>query len=150
MIESRTTPTLVVLEYMDSIIGMFRVGGFSVDLTHHVMHAMGSRMLGFTQELFDDSQNVDPEVQEVMLREMAGKYPYVTELAMAVAHDEESVVGQGCDDQFEFEFALDLLLDGFERLRQKEWTGRQHVTVAVDHAGVGTPVPSPLSILPLL
>jgi len=119
VIESRTTPTPVVLEYMDSMIGMFRVGGFSVDLTHHVMHAMGSRMWGFTQELFDDSQSLDPEVQAVMLREMAGKYPYVTEIAMAVAHDEESVVGQGCDDQFEFEFALDLLLDGFERLRQQ-------------------------------
>ncbi len=122
VIESRTTPTPVVLEYLDSMIGMFRVGGFSVDLTHHVMHAMGSRILGFTQELFDDSQSVDPEVQAVMFGEMAGKYPYVTEIAMAAAHVEESVVGQGCDDQFEFEFALDLLLDGFERLRQQAWT----------------------------
>jgi AcrR family transcriptional regulator len=119
VIESRNTPTPVVLEYMDSMIGMFRVGGFSVDLTHHVMHAIGSRMLGFAQELFDDSQPVDPQVQAVMLREMAGKYPYITEIAAAAAHDEESVVGQGCDDQFEFEFALDLLLDGFERLQQQ-------------------------------
>jgi hypothetical protein len=31
-------------------------------------------------------------------------------------------VGPGCDDQFEFEFALDLLLDGIERLRQQELT----------------------------
>ncbi len=121
VIESRTTPTPAVLEYLDSMIGMFRVGGFSVDLTHHVMHAMGSRILGFTQELFDDSQSVDPEVQAVMFREMAGKYPYVTEIAMAAAHVEDSVVGQGCDDQFEFEFALDLLLDGIERLQQRGW-----------------------------
>jgi hypothetical protein len=35
---------------VNSIIGMFRAGGFSVDLTHHVMHALGSRMWGFTQE----------------------------------------------------------------------------------------------------
>jgi hypothetical protein len=27
------------------------------------------------------------------------------------------VVGQGCDDQFEFEFALDLMLDGLETKR---------------------------------
>jgi AcrR family transcriptional regulator len=121
-IESRTTPTPVVLEYLDSMIGMFRVGGFSVDLTHHVMHALGSRVLGFTQELFDASPSVDPEVQAVMLGEMAAKYPYVTEIAMAAAHVEESVVGSGCDDQFEFEFALDLLLDGFERLHQRNWT----------------------------
>ena len=54
-----------------------------------------------------------------MLRELAGRFPYVTELVMAITHDEASVVGQGCDDQFEFEFALDLLLDGLERLRDR-------------------------------
>jgi AcrR family transcriptional regulator len=122
VIESRTTPTPAVLEYLDSMIGMFRVGGFSVDLTHHVMHAMGSRILGFTQELFGEPPSIDPQAQAAMFREMAGKYPYVTEIAMAAAHVEESVVGQGCDDQFEFEFALDLLLDGFERLSRQGWT----------------------------
>jgi AcrR family transcriptional regulator len=122
VLESRTNPTPVLLEYMDSMIGTFRAGGFSVDLTHHVMHTIGSRLLGFTQELFDDSRSVDPEMQAIMLREMARKYPYVAEIAGAASHEGESVVGQGCDDQFEFEFALDLLLDGFERLRQQEWT----------------------------
>jgi AcrR family transcriptional regulator len=120
VIESRTTPTPVVLEYMDSMIGIFRASGFSVNLTHHVMHTVGSRVMGFTQELFEDSRSVDPEMQAIMLREMAGKYPHVTEIAGAASHEEESVVGQGCDDQFEFEFALDLLLDGFERLRHEE------------------------------
>ncbi len=122
VLESRTNPTPMLLEYMDSMIGIFRAGGFSVDLTHHVMHAIGSRLLGFTQELFDDSRSVDPEMQAIMLREIARKYPYVAEIAGAASHEGESVVGQGCDDQFEFEFALDLLLDGFERLRQQEWT----------------------------
>jgi len=128
VIESRATPTPVVLAYLDSLIGMFRTGGLSVDLTHHVMHALGSRMWGFTQELFDNPPpSVDPEIQAVMLREMAGKYPYATEIAIAAAHDDESVVGSGCDDQFEFEFALDLLLDGFERLQQQGWTSSNHV-----------------------
>jgi hypothetical protein len=44
------------------------------------------------------------------------------EIAMAAAHEDESVVGSGCDDQFEFEFALDLLLEGFERLHQQGLT----------------------------
>ena len=35
----------------------------------------------------------------------------------AVVHEDESIVGPGCDDQFEFEFALDLMLDGIERLK---------------------------------
>jgi len=117
VIESRTNPTPAVLEYMDSMIGIFRAGGFSIDLTHHAMHAMGSRLLGFSQELFDDTAEVDPEMEAVMLREMAERYPYIKEIVVAVTHDEASVVGQGCDDQFEFEFALDLVLEGLERLR---------------------------------
>jgi hypothetical protein len=40
---------------------------------------------------------------------------------MAAGHDDEPVGGRGCDEQFEFEFALDFLLDGFERLRQQGW-----------------------------
>ncbi|HWD42289.1 MAG TPA: TetR/AcrR family transcriptional regulator C-terminal domain-containing protein [Actinomycetota bacterium] len=122
VLESRTTPTPLVLGYMDSMLGMFRAGGFSVDLTHHVMHTVGSRIFGFTQELFDDLPGVDPAMQAAMPPEMAQRYPYITELVMAVYHDEASVVGSGCDDQFEFEFALDLLLDGIERLRQQELT----------------------------
>jgi AcrR family transcriptional regulator len=117
VIESRTDPTPAVLEYMDSMIGMFRAGGFSIDLTHHAMHAMGSRLLGFSQELYDDSVDLDPEATAVMLQRMAGKFPHITELVMAITHEEASVVGQGCDDQFEFEFALDLMLDGLDRLR---------------------------------
>lgn len=122
VIESRTNKSPVVLEYMDAMIGMFRAGGFSVDLTHHVIHAMGSRMWGFTQEVFDDSANAPAEIPPAILHEMAETYPHVMEIAMRADHDDESVVGQGCDDQFEFEFALDLLLDGFERLHQQGWT----------------------------
>jgi AcrR family transcriptional regulator len=117
VIESRTDPTPAVLKYMDSMVGMFRAGGFSIDLTHHAMHAMGSRLLGFSQELFDDTADAGPEMDPVMLREMANGYPHITEMVMAITHDDESVVGTGCDDQFEFEFALDLMLDGLERLR---------------------------------
>ena len=110
-------PTPAVLRYMDSMIGTFRRGGLSVDLTHHAVHALGSRLWGFSQEVYNDPPGgrVDPRVQAVMLGEMRTRYPYVTELAMAVSHDNASVVGAGCDDQFEFEFALDILLDGVER-----------------------------------
>ncbi|MEV6521609.1 TetR/AcrR family transcriptional regulator C-terminal domain-containing protein [Longispora sp. NPDC051575] len=121
VIESRTAPTPALLAYMDSMIGMFRADGYSVDLTHHAMHALGSRLLGFSQELFDQSPDVDPGVREAGLRAMATAYPHVVEIAVRADHDGRSVVGQGCDDQFEFEFSLDLLLDGFERLRARGW-----------------------------
>jgi AcrR family transcriptional regulator len=119
VMESRMEPTPTVLAYMDSMIGMFRAGGFSMDLTHHAMHAMGSRLMGFTQELFNDTTDVDPEVEAEMWGQMANVYPFIYELFRTVSHDDASVVGPGCDDQFEFEFALDLLLDGLEKLKDR-------------------------------
>jgi AcrR family transcriptional regulator len=117
LMESRTTPTPVVLGYMDSMTGMFRTGGFSLDLTHHALHAMGSRMFGFTQELFNDSSEADPDMDEETFGAMADTYPYIFEIYTTISHDDRSVVGAGCDDQFEFEFALDLMLEGLEKLK---------------------------------
>src|SRR2546427_5447354 len=45
VMESRTEPTPTVLAYMDSMIGMFRAGGFSMDLTHHAMQDRKSTRL---------------------------------------------------------------------------------------------------------
>ncbi|MGW0576725.1 TetR/AcrR family transcriptional regulator C-terminal domain-containing protein [Streptomyces sp. NPDC002920] len=112
----RVTPTPAVMEYLDSMIGIFRAGGFSIDLVHHAMHVMGSRLLGFSQELFEDTSDRPPDPDAMPPEEMAVRYPHITALAMAVAHDPDSVVGSGCDDQLEFEFALDLTLDGLDRL----------------------------------
>jgi AcrR family transcriptional regulator len=117
VIESRSDASPAMLAYLDSMIGMFLAGGFSADLIHHALHALGSRLLGFTQEILNDSQDLDPQALEAIASQMEGIYPNVAVMTRAVYHDEASVVGQGCDDQFEFEFALDLLLDGLDRLR---------------------------------
>jgi AcrR family transcriptional regulator len=119
VMESRKIPTPVVLEYMDSMIGLFRTGGFSLDLTHHAMHTMGSRMFGFTQEIFNDTSESDPELDAEMFGAMADAYPYIFEIFTAISHDDASTVGPGCDDQFEFEFALDLMLEGLEKLKRR-------------------------------
>lgn len=128
-IESRNTATPAILAYLNSMVGTLRAGGFSVDLAHHVMHAMGSRMLGFSQELFDAARNAgrsgaaDPAPPPAAPPpEFAAMFPHLAEIATAASHDDDSVVGPGCDDQFEFEFALDLLLDGIERLHRQGWT----------------------------
>jgi AcrR family transcriptional regulator len=112
---TRPDPTPAVMDYMESMIGIFRAGGFSIDLTHHALHAMGSRLLGFSQELFEDSA-AGPDPAPPPPPEMTERYPHITELVTAITHEQGSVVGRGCDDQFEFEFALDLLLDGLDRL----------------------------------
>jgi AcrR family transcriptional regulator len=118
VIESRTDPTPAVIGYFDEMIGLFLAGGFSIELTHHALHAMGSRLLGFTQELFDDTPDPAAEAEAAMYEAMAEAYPNIGRMIRIVVHDDASRVGErGCDDQFEFEFALDLMLDGLERLR---------------------------------
>ncbi len=91
----------------------------SLDTTHHAMHALGSRVFGFEQELFDEMGGSEPsaEVAAVMAGEMTLRFPYLTELAMAVSH--EGGLG-GCDDDIEFAFGLDLILDGLERSRDRD------------------------------
>jgi AcrR family transcriptional regulator len=115
VLESRTKTSTSMLRYNDSVIGLFLEAGFSPDLTHHAMHALGSRALGFTQELGDDS-DVDLEQTKTFIRQVAGEFPNIAAMLEEVTHDADTTLGW-CDDQFEFEFALDLLLDGLERLR---------------------------------
>jgi AcrR family transcriptional regulator len=122
-IETRTHRTPVVLAYMDAVAGEFLAGGLSPDLTHHVMHALGNRIWGFSPELFEEPRDPDapgpgPEEQAVM----AQRYPHVLAIAAAATGGDLSAVGRGCDEQFEFEFGLDLLLDGADRLHRGGWS----------------------------
>jgi len=116
VLESRTNMTAPMLRYFDGLIGLVREAGFSVDLTHHAMHALGSRALGFTQELYDDSDDLSDEAMMMFLQQMSGEYPHLVGMVQEISHDDDSTLGW-CDDQTEFEFALDLILDGLERLR---------------------------------
>lgn len=121
VITSRKEASPVMMKYMDSVGGMMMAGGFSVDLMHHAFHALGSRVLGFSQELFDDSSpDVDPDQMALMARQMAAEFPNIVAVMDQIQHDDASVVGSGCDDQWEFEFALDLMLDGLERMREQD------------------------------
>jgi AcrR family transcriptional regulator len=119
VIETRTTMSAPMMQYMDRIIGNFIEGGLSIELTHHAMHALGSRILGFSQEMFDDSEAMeqDPQVAAVMMQQMAAAYPNISALISQINHDEAEIIGSGCDDNLEFVFAVDLILDGLERLR---------------------------------
>lgn len=114
--ESRSTMTPTMLGYFDSVAGLFLQGGVSVDLMHHAVHALGSRMLGFVQELYDDSEELDdsPEIR-AMMEQMTQAYPNISAIVSQIEHDEGSIIGSGCDDDVEFVFALDLILDGIER-----------------------------------
>jgi AcrR family transcriptional regulator len=127
VMESKATPTPVVLDYIESTIAILVAGGLSIDLTHHALHALGSRIFGFTQELYNDSQNVDPMPPEAV-QMLAQMYPHCAAVAASRPHEGSSVIGSGCDDQFEFEFALDIVLDGLERLHRQGWSSSARTT----------------------
>jgi AcrR family transcriptional regulator len=116
VLETRTEMSPVVLRYYDGLLGLMFAGGFSADLAHHAMHALGSRALGFTQELYEEDDDVPAETVSAMATQMAAEFPNLAEMLKVVTHDADTTLGW-CDDQFEFEFGLDLLLDGLERQR---------------------------------
>jgi AcrR family transcriptional regulator len=120
-LEARTTISPPLIAYYEGVLATLRAGGFSNDLAHHTLHALGSRALGFSQELFDPAKAGDdmPAQSEAELAAMSQAFPHLMEMMAEVAHDDPASTIGWCDDQTEFEFGLDVLLDGLERRRQR-------------------------------
>jgi AcrR family transcriptional regulator len=116
--ETRTTTSPVVIAYFDHVVAILRAGGFSFDLAHRALHVLGSRALGFTQELFqpDGAQTANAD-SAAMMEQMAEQFPNIVGMLADGVHDDPDGILGFCDDQFEFEFALDLILEGLERRR---------------------------------
>ena len=110
--EDRPKGGPVFLAYIESVLATLRDGGFSVELAHHVLHVMGSRIFGFNQDLLEDKAPPPPPQQAALMLRALAPYPRIIELAQNVSHD--GVLGP-CDDDVEFAFGLDLILDGLER-----------------------------------
>jgi AcrR family transcriptional regulator len=114
-VETRAAPGPAGIAYVNAVLGILRQGGFSIAQAHHALHILGSRVLGFAQAVFDDSADADPEAAASLPDEFAAAFPYAAEMALAVTHG--GALGP-CDDDGEFEFALDFILDGLHRLQQ--------------------------------
>jgi AcrR family transcriptional regulator len=102
------------LRWMESVLATLREAGFSPELTHHAYHALDSHITGFTlwQVSISFSAEDLPEVGAVFLRELpVDEYPYLAE------HVEQHLTPSGHDEGSEFEFGLDLILDGLDRAR---------------------------------
>jgi AcrR family transcriptional regulator len=99
-----------IVRYMDAIAGCLVQAGFSWELVHHAMHLLSTRMLGYTQEPLDAGDRV-PRMLTIPRRQIpTSEYPYLTQMLRKTHHDEE----------VEFAFELDLILDSLERLRKTE------------------------------
>jgi len=113
LMETRTTPGAATLQHHDRVIGTLRGAGFSVALAAHAFAAMDSYIYGFAlQEAtlpFDTGEETQVLAEAILAQAPAHVYPHLTELTI------EHVLQPGYEFGAEFEFGLDLILDGLER-----------------------------------
>jgi AcrR family transcriptional regulator len=116
LMESRSTPGPATLHHHDAVLGMLRGAGFSVALAAHAYSALDSYIYGFALQEptlpFQTAEEAAQVTQAIMGQFASGEYPHLTEIAL------EHVLQPGYDFGNEFEFGLDLILDGLERARQ--------------------------------
>ncbi|HEX2074429.1 MAG TPA: TetR/AcrR family transcriptional regulator [Geodermatophilus sp.] len=114
LMESRTSPGLATLRHHDAVLGCLRAGGFTVAQAAHAFSALDSYVYGFALQekgLPFDTPEETAELAQVMLAQFpADTYPHLFEFTA------EHVMKPGYDYGDEFEFGLDLILDGLERL----------------------------------
>jgi AcrR family transcriptional regulator len=117
LMNSRATPGPATLHHLDAIIGTLRRGGFSVQLAAHALSVIDGYIYGFAlQEAalpFDGSDTVAEVAGQILEQLPTDGYPYLTELTI------EHVLQPGYDYGDEFEFGLDLILDGLTTLAAK-------------------------------
>jgi AcrR family transcriptional regulator len=112
LMESRANPGPATLRHHDSMIGTLRRAGFSVPMAAHALSVLDSYVYGFVlQELnlpFDTSEEPVEMAGNVLRQMPANAYPHLAEMAV------EHVLKPGYAYADEFEFGLDLILNGLE------------------------------------
>ncbi|GLY95272.1 TetR/AcrR family transcriptional regulator [Actinoplanes sp. NBRC 103695] len=117
LLASRRSIPVAVLGYYDRMVGVLLEAGFGHHLAHRALHSLGSLPLGFAQEVFTPAGGLQPDLAEADLRAMAAAVPHITAMVAAEVNDHGGDTLGWCDSQSEFEFTLDLLLTGLDRLR---------------------------------
>ena len=118
LLGSRSSIPAGLYPYYEEILATMIRGGLSYQLSHRAIHALGTMVLGFTQELFSpatDGGTLDEEAAEADFAAMAAVLPHLTAMVASEVHDHEEDPLGWCDSQNEFEFTLDLLLDGLSK-----------------------------------
>jgi hypothetical protein len=99
---------------MDGILGTLRGAGFSADLTDHAYHALESHIMGFT--LWEVGMNLGTrEDLEALASGFLASLP-TAEFPHLAEHVQQHLKPRNPDDEGEFAFGLDLILDGLERM----------------------------------
>lgn len=115
LMESRVTPGPATLAHHDSVIGCLRQTGFSIEMAAHAYSVLDSYIYGFVlQEVslpFSTTEEAHEVTEEILEQFPATDYPYLVEIAA------EYILQPGYEYANEFNFGLELILDGLERSR---------------------------------
>ena len=115
LMESRTNPGPANLRHHDAVIGSLRAAGFDLEMTAHAYSLLDSYIYGFALTKmnlpFDTSQEIAQVAQSMLQPFPLDEYPNLVEMLT------EHVMKPGYDYGDEFEYGLDVILDGFERVR---------------------------------
>nr|WP_240518843.1 TetR/AcrR family transcriptional regulator C-terminal domain-containing protein [Leptolyngbya sp. BC1307] len=110
---SRINVGPAMLRYVDTTLGCLLEAGFSYEMADHAWNVIDSHIYGFTlQELNFPIEAADYSATATDYLPMipADKYPYMNLLSHHVAEGRY-------DGLHDFEFGLDIVLDGLDRLR---------------------------------
>ena len=117
LMESRTNPGPANLRHHDTVVGSLRSAGFSMEMAAHAYSLLDSYIYGFVHSelhLPFDSEATTREVAQAIVSQFpAGLYPHLVEFTG------EHVLKPGYSYGTEFDFGLELVLDGLERAAKR-------------------------------
>jgi len=106
--------SLARLRQMDAILGCLRGAGFSPEQTDHAYHALDSHIMGFTLWLVGISEGMERvgSVEGLLETLDVQAMPHLGE------HIRQHLRERDPEEEGEFVFGLNLILDGLERMRE--------------------------------
>ena len=117
LMQSRTKPGPATLRHHDSVIGRLRDASFTVDMTAHAFSVMDSYIYGFAQQqenlTYSTSEEAAVVAQNILRQIPTNEYPHLAEMII------EHAMKPGYDYAQEFEFGLDLILNGLEEAQRR-------------------------------
>jgi AcrR family transcriptional regulator len=121
VMESRARPGPANLRHHDAVLAALRKAGFSVQMAAHAYSLLDAYIYGFTlNELslpLDTQESVAGVAEQILEENPAGAYPYLAEMAADI------IMKPGYDYGDEFEYGLDVILDGLQRARRRKAGG---------------------------
>jgi AcrR family transcriptional regulator len=113
LMESRTSPGPATLRHHDAVLGCLRQAGFPIALAAHAYSALDSYIYGFAlQEAslpFDTGEQTADMARDLVAQFSPDEYPHLAEFTF------KHVLQPGYDYASEYEYGLDLILDGLDK-----------------------------------